>query len=189
MFLIAKDWHWRQAISTCSIFLGSCVALLGPAPEAKALEEVRLSYNGFQFSTLSVQELADFSATGEASDDIQVLLDVINVDQASAIALLNNKTIVDNALLEEAAYTFMGESFLQLIGTAIKLPDTQEQSWTYLREAIIASAVDNQVSMIELLQEFPAESVIIDTERAGQVIDQVQKDLSTLQEFLAEAFS
>ena len=45
----------------------------------------------FQVSTLNMQELSDFADTGEASADIQALLETINVDEASAIAVLNRE--------------------------------------------------------------------------------------------------
>lgn len=178
----------KRLFTACGVILGTFAVMGLQAPEARALEEIKLSYRGVQLGTLLVEDLANFASTGEASQDIQALLNVIDMDEESAIALLSTEMAIDGALLEEAAQTFVGESFFQLVATTIEMPEASEQGWTYLRDALLASASDNQVTMIEVLQTFEADSVIVDTERVSQVSEQVQNDISVMRQFLRAAF-
>ena len=179
---------WQRLFATCGLVVGALTILGFQAPRAYALQEIQLSYRGVQLGTLSMDELANFASTGEASQDIQVLLTAIDMEESSAIALLSTEMAIDGVLLEEAAQTFVGESFFQLVATTIEMPEAPDQGWVYLRDALLTSAADNQVSMIEVLQAFEADSVTVDTERVGEVSAQVQKDISVMREFLSAAF-
>ncbi|MBE9064501.1 alpha/beta hydrolase, partial [cf. Phormidesmis sp. LEGE 11477] len=127
----------HKLLTRLGILLGSVSSLLLLTPAAKALEEVQLTYGGFQFGTLAMDELSDFASTGEASADIQSLLEAIDVDEVSARSMLNSEVAVKSASLPEVAETFVGESFFQLVGTAFTVPDAEESSWVYLRSAFL----------------------------------------------------
>ncbi|MDB9526650.1 alpha/beta hydrolase [Oscillatoria sp. CS-180] len=184
----SKSRLLTRLFSIGGVVLGTGAVLLSQAPKAQALEEIKLSYGGFQFGSLSVQDLADFSATGQPSQEIESLLGVINVEKEVALSVLNTEVSVDQGLLEEASQTFIAESFFQLVGTTINMPNGSQQSWTYIKDALLASAADNQVSAIEFIQEFDADSVVVETEKIGPVVEQVQKDISTVEQFLAAGF-
>ncbi|MEM9002123.1 MAG: alpha/beta hydrolase [Cyanobacteria bacterium P01_F01_bin.86] len=186
--LHAGEWSQHKLLTVGSLLFGTGTIFLGQAPRALALEEIQLAYRGLQLGTLPVAELVNFTATGQASQNIQAVLNIIEMDEAAAIALLTNETAIDNTLLAEATETFVGESFLQLVGTTLDVPEAPGQSWVYLRNAVITAAADNRVSVIEVLQTFDANAVIVDTEKVGEVSEQVQNDFAVVKMFLEEAF-
>ena len=180
---------WRhQALTLSGLLLGVGSVFL-PFSNASALEEVRLSYRGFQFGSLLVSDLATFSETGQPSQNLETFLNVIDVDEATAIAALTTEVAVDSSLLSEASQTFAGESFFQLLGTTIKMTDSSASpSWVYLRDAVVASASDNQVTALEILQAFPSNAIVLETDKIGPVVEQLQSDSSVLAAFLEEGF-
>ena len=179
----------RRCFTVSGLFVGTIAVCLLQAPEAEALEEIKLAYRGLQIGALPVEDLVDFANTGQPSRNIQALLTVIEMEQDAAFALLTDQAAIDNRLLSQATQTFIGESFLQLIGTTMEVPEAPGQSWQYLRNALLAAAADdNQVSVIEVLQALNANSIIVDTEKVGEVSEQVRHDLAVMQAFFDEAF-
>ncbi|MEM8504091.1 MAG: alpha/beta hydrolase [Cyanobacteria bacterium P01_D01_bin.1] len=176
----------HKLLAGLGILLGGAGSLLLWAPEAKALEEVRLAYGDFQLGMLSMDELAEFASTGEASADIQSLLDVADIDEASARSLLNAEVALKSASLPEVAETFVGESFFQLLGTIFTVPEEETPSWEYLRTAFLASAADNQVSFIDVLQSFDVDAIVIDTSRVGPVTEQIKNDVAVISSYFAQ---
>lgn len=176
----------RKLLTRLGILLGGVSSLLLWAPKANALEEVRLAYGGFQFGTLSMEELSNFASTGEASDDIQSLLTAIDVDEESARAMLSSEVPVKNTSLSEVAGTFVGESFFQLLGTTFTIPSVEESSWVYLRSAFLDSAADSQVSFIDILQSFDVDAIVIDTDKIGPVTEQIENDVAVISSYFAE---
>lgn len=177
-----------KRLSVGGLLLAGLSMIVLPAPKAEALEDVRLAYSGYEFGSLSVSDLVSFSETGQLSQNLEALLGVIKVDQATALGLLTTEIAVDGGLLEQASRTFIGESFFQLVGTTVSLPDSSEPSWTYLRDALVASASDSRVSTLEVLQEFGANSVVIDTDKLGPMVEQIRSDTSTIEAFFETGF-
>ena len=163
-------------------------SLLLQTPPAQALEEVELAYAGFKFGSLSVQDLESFAETGQPSRNLEAIMRLAKVEQADVLRVLNTDVSIDSELLNEASYTFIGESFFQLIGSTIKLPISSEQSWVYLREALLTAGEDDEVNVIEVLKSFPTDSVVVETDKVGQVIKQVEEDASIVEEFLDSGF-
>ena len=178
----------RRLPRSLSMTLAIAGTLAMTATHAEALEELRLSYSGFQFATLSIDDLATFAETGQPSENIEALLRLIEVDQEAVLRLLTTDVTVSGQLLSDASHTFVGESFFQLIGTTISLPDTGTPSWTYLRDAVVTAAADDQINFLEVLQAFEAEAVVVETEQVGQVIQKIQTDTATLEAFFDSGF-
>ncbi|MEL6381386.1 MAG: alpha/beta hydrolase [Cyanobacteria bacterium J06626_18] len=178
----------RGLFSVGSLFVGTIAVFLLQTPKAGALEEIKLSYRGLQIGALPVEDLVNFANTGQPSQNIQALLTVIDMEPDAAFALLTDQTAIDNQLLSQATETFIGESFLQLVGTTVEVPEAPGQSWQYLRNALLAAATDNQVSVIEVLQALNTSAIVVDTEKVGEVSEQVRNDLAVIQTFFDEAF-
>jgi hypothetical protein len=125
---------------------------------------------------------------GSLQQDIAALLRLIEADQEAVLRLLTTDVTVSGQLLSDASQTFVGESFFQLIGTTISLPDDATPSWIYLRDAVVAAAADDQVNFLEILQAFAAEAVVVETEKVGQVIQKIQTDTEILETFFDSGF-
>jgi hypothetical protein len=182
----SRRHHGGQKSLAMALAIAGTVAMT--ATNAEALEELRLSYSGFQFATLSINELETFAETGQPSQDIAALLRLIEADEEAILRLLTTDVTVSGQLLSDASQTFVGESFFQLIGTTISLPDDATPSWIYLRDAVVAAAADDQVNFLEILQAFAAEAVVVETEKVGQVIQKIQTDTEILETFFDSGF-
>jgi hypothetical protein len=163
----------------------SGTAILLQAPSAKAVEEINLTYGTISLQTVSLDELTTFVETGEASPELQSLLDSVNLDSRFSRNILGNEIEVNGELFERAASTFIGEAFFQTVGTAITLPDPSAESWQPLRAALVQATSDNRISLIEVLQVFEGPAITIDTQRVGEVAAQVRQDAAAIQAFLA----
>lgn len=182
----SRRHHGVQKSLAMALAIAGTVAMT--ATNAEALEELRLSYSGLQFATLSIDELETFAETGQPSQDIAALLRLIDADQEAILRLLTTDVTVSGQLLSDASQTFVGESFFQLIGTTISLPDAATPSWIYLRDAVVAAAADDRINFLEVLQVFEAEAVVVETEQVGQVIQKIQTDTETLETFFESGF-
>ena len=163
----------------------SGTAILLQAPNAKAVEEISLTYGTISLQTVSIDELTTFAETGEASPELQSLLDSVNLDSRFSRNILGNEIEVNGELFGRAASTFIGEAFFQTVGTAITLPDPSAESWQPLRDALVQATSDNRISLIEVLQVFEGPAITIDTQRVGEVAAQVRQDAAAIQAFLA----
>nr|WP_277882553.1 alpha/beta hydrolase [Pseudanabaena sp. FACHB-2040] len=154
-------------------------------PHAKAVEEISLTYGTLPLQTLSITDLTTFATTGEASPELQALLDSVNLDSRFSRNILGGEIEVNGELLNQAASTFIGEAFLQKVGTTLTLPDAATESWQPLRDALLLASSDNRLSLIEVLQAFEGPAIAIDTQRVGEVATQVRQDTAAIQAFLA----
>ncbi|MBD0267352.1 MAG: alpha/beta hydrolase [Cyanobacteria bacterium Co-bin8] len=176
-----KSFSGRFAIA----LLLSGTATLLQAPNAKAVEEISLTYGTLPLQTLSITDLTTFATTGEASPELQALLDSVNLDSRFSRNILGGEIEVNGELLNQAASTFIGEAFLQKVGTTLTLPDAATESWQPLRDALLLASSDNRLSLIEVLQAFEGPAIAIDTQRVGEVATQVRQDTAAIQAFLA----
>lgn len=169
------------ALSALAIGLGAASILLLPSARVEALEEVNLTYGGVELETIPVSDLEEFATTGTASDEIQSLLDSAGIERTTAQAALSRELEVDGELLTRISQTFIGETLLKQVGTAISRPGSQNESWRDLRTALSAAIADDKLSTLEVLQNFEGASVTIDTQQVGRVAADVQRNIRDIQ--------
>lgn len=162
---------------------GLAAGLLAPTLPAAAVEEVQLTYGGIPLQALPLSDLVSFSETGRPSEAIALLLDSSGIEPAMAQAFLSTKIAVDSELFNQAADTFIGEAFFQLMGTAFTLPETDVEGWQSLRSALMASAADNQLSAVEVLQNVDHPAIVIDAQALMEVAEQMRQDIKDIEAF------
>jgi hypothetical protein len=85
----SRRHHGGQKSLAMALAIAGTVAMT--ATNAEALEELRLSYSGFQFATLSINELETFAETGQPSQDIAALLRLIEADRGGHSAATDHR--------------------------------------------------------------------------------------------------
>ncbi|HEY9877036.1 MAG TPA: alpha/beta hydrolase [Leptolyngbyaceae cyanobacterium] len=170
-----------SVLSALTIGLGALSILLFPPAHAEALEEVNLTYGNIELETIPVSDLEEFVLTGNPSDEIQSLLDTAGIDKDKAQTVLSRQLEVDGQLLTTLSQTFIGETLLQQVGTAISRPNSQNESWRDLRTALVAAVADDKLSTLEVLQNFEGASITIDAEQVGRVAGDVQRNIRDIQ--------
>ncbi|HEY9737300.1 MAG TPA: alpha/beta hydrolase [Trichocoleus sp.] len=173
----------RRFGTAAALLVGAGLGLLLPAAKASALEEIQLTYGSFQLQSVPLSSLETFAATGETSGTLQSLLDTVRIEPNKARAVLSSEIEIDSQLFNQAARTFVGEAFLQLVGTTFTVPETDTQSWRSLRSALVVAAADNKVSLLEVLRNLEDPAIVIDAQKVIEVAGQVRQDLRDIQAF------
>ena len=140
---------------------------------AIAAERVILSYRVFE-ANLSVSELTDLAETGTVSPGLRAHLRLANRDPEEIRETLNQEATVNPQFLDRALNSSPGEVALDRLGEAIHTPSRRANRQA-LRAALVMSAQDDgQVSLIEVIQNYPTEEVHVDGDRLVAAYNQIQ---------------
>ncbi|MFM7424807.1 MAG: alpha/beta hydrolase [Elainella sp.] len=153
--------------------------LIGLATRAEAAETVVLRYGIFRGS-VPVADLNQFAETGEAKGRIRRYLRLADQQPEQFQRILTETAATNPKRLELFLASPAGDLVLDELGRYIYAPDSDNRQ--NLRTAIAASAVDQQLSLLEVLQNYPTEKVHINVRRAVstyQRFAQVQSDIDS----------
>ena len=164
------------ALSSASVLLLSFDAI--------AAERVLLKY-GVLSRSVSVDELTLLAETGEASASLKSLLDTAGEEPETLRQGLTEELEVSPVLLDQILNSSPGEWALDQVGEAIH-PPSGRASRQALRSAFVLSASDdNQVTPLEVIQNYPTAEVQVDGDRLhdtyGQVVEVVDDPASLLE--------
>lgn len=174
-----------RGLSVLTLLVGAGLGMITATPRAVAIEDIQLTYGALRLEAIDFADLETFATTGETSSDIQALLNFGRIDNDIARAILSAEIEIDADVLNRATDTFVFESFLRLVGSAIGLPDTPLESWRSLKNALTTSAMDNRLSILEVLDNLEGTSLTIDIEQAIAVADTVRQDFNNIQALFA----
>lgn len=150
---------------------------------AGAAETVRLNYRGFSRS-VPVALLAALAETGESSGSLGGLLDQAGQNPAELRSLLTNPLPTDPVILDRALNSGPGEWALDQLGGSIHT-GVGEADRQALRSALVLSASDdNQVTLLEVLQNYPTEEVVLEGDRIQDAYNSLASFLRPLSIFL-----
>jgi hypothetical protein len=142
----------------------SAAILLGSFP-AIAAQRVVLKYKILQES-VSVQDLTTFAETGQATPDLQTYLKQSRQDPETVRQTLTKPVKINFLLLDRALNSPVGDVVLDRLGEAIQTPKGGAERQA-LRSALILSArSNNDFSILEVVQNYPTEEVVLDGDRA-----------------------
>lgn len=151
------------AIASAGVFFAGTNGNLFELPIANAAERVVLRYRIFRQS-LSVEELSRFAETGELSRTLRSNLNLARQDPQQVRRYLTEPVQVNPVFLDRLLNSPVGnvalDELTQIIYTPSRRADRQA-----LRAALVLSARDGQVSLIEVLQNYPTQEVQVDGDR------------------------
>ena len=166
-----------------SLLLSLIFALSLSNGSAFAAENVLIKYRIFRES-ISVQELANFSQTGELSTSLRVNLALAKQDPKKIRQYLTESVTVNPILLDRILNSPMGNVVLDQLSEAIHTPSRTADRQA-LRAALVLSASSarngnsakaNSVSLIEIIQNYPASEVEVE----GEVLERAYRQLRQL---------
>ena len=167
-----------------SLTLASLVGL-GCGSVAFAAEEVALRYKSLG-RTVAVADLAILAETGDAPDRLGGLLNQANLPPETLQGALNRRFTADVVTLDKTLNSLPGEWLLDQVGEAIHPThgDAQRQA---LRAALVLSASDDgELSLLEVLQTYPTETVVLEVDRIQTVFNQIEALLQPIEQWLGE---
>jgi hypothetical protein len=172
----------------CLLFLRYALAFLTAgvtfycSTPALAAEQVVLKYRVFRES-IAVEDLTTFARTGEMSTDLRVNLALARQDPQKTRQYLTGTVTVDPILLDRVLNNPVGEFLLDEIGKSVHPPSRQANRQA-LRAAVSLSARDRQLSLLEILQNYPTTEVEVEGDRLEAVYSQLRRLEGTLENVL-----
>ncbi len=149
------------------------IFLLTQSP-VKAAEKVILKYR-FLRESVSVTELTTFAETGKLSSSLNSYLGMANKEPDDLERALTKEVKVNGLLLSRILNTTPGELILDQMSEVIHTP-SQRASRQSLRSALVQSALpDGNITLLEVLQNYPTEDVIVEGERVVEVLTKIEK--------------
>jgi len=162
----------RLLLSLPQVVLLILTALLFQPPRASAAEQVVVHYR-ILHQSMSVQELSVFAETGQLSQALQRNFSLSKQETQVIRLFLTQSVNVNAALLERILDSLIGSVILDQLGKAI-YPFSKQGDRQSLRTALVVSASkDNNVSLIELVRNYPTPKVQVDGNSLGEVYQQI----------------
>jgi len=157
--------------------------VLWQSSSAIAAERVVLKYRILRES-ISVAELTQLAATGQVSPKLQAYLKLAQQSPESLRQPLVKPIGVNRRLLDRVLNSRPGEILLDQVGQVIHPPSNQANRQA-LRSALVLSATpDNQITLIEVLQNYPTSEVEVEGDRLEDTYRQLKTWSDRLQTWL-----
>ncbi|MEC4986920.1 MAG: alpha/beta hydrolase [Oscillatoria sp. PMC 1068.18] len=164
-----------KSVKRSLIYFSSILTAAGVffvASSAEAADSVVLKYK-FLRESVSIPELTALAETGEVSSSLNAYLKMANKEPEELRRVLNDEIDVNGLLLSRLLNTTPGELVLDQVSEIIHTP-TNRANQQALRAALVKSALeDNQISLIEMLQNYPTTEVHVEGERIEEVYNRV----------------
>jgi hypothetical protein len=186
-----------QRLSTVSLF---SLGLLGvTAAPSLPLDRISLRPTFLLEEPLPFEELEAFALEGRKSSDIQFLLDLVigssDLQEQDLQQFLGNVSEVNGEFVDRFLTSAIGEVLVQELIRVIqadpKTSDNPEiaETWKAMQAAMIAAAADDRSSVIEVLQNYQPEELVLDVSRVGKLQSRVKKEVKEMQDLLGIAQS
>ena len=186
-----KKW-FRFASLSLAVFLATVSMVVFANTGTAAAKKVVLYY-GPQQLPLSVEELEEFADTGEASKTIRFLTSIAGQDRDAFRTVLTQNIPANPQTLDNTLNFIVGELFLYEIGQTIHTPSRRKVIEALRSTLVLSAADDRKISLLEIIQKYPAQELYINTRTLlkayGQVsflVDGARKGAAFVQESLAD---
>ena len=128
---------------------------------AIAADAIMFQYGLFS-ETFSVQELTEFSRTGQQSPIINYYLRRTNQNPETVRTALNREVPVRLVTLDRLLNSPVGEAALDRIGRTIQTPANAANRQALRAALVLSSSDDNKISLIEVFQKYPTSQLNVD---------------------------
>ena len=163
-----------------SLFLGVAAAVV----PLKAIAAERITFNVSPFGQfyVEVEDLKTFVETKEVSSELAYYLKRLPPKQVERLPeLLSTPLEINPLAIAKFSNSTIGETVIKNFGKGIRT-STNKNGFLALRSAIVAAAFDRQgLTVINLLEHFPLETVYVDFYVVEQYIKRGQKLLQNRQ--------
>ncbi|MGF1932935.1 MAG: alpha/beta hydrolase [Nostoc sp. ChiQUE02] len=162
------------------VSVGSTCLLLLSTP-AFAAEQVVLKYGIFRES-LSVEELSTFAQTGELSRSLRVNLALARQDPKAVRQYLTEPVKVNPVFLDKVLNSQIGNIILDQISQVISTPSRRADRQALRAALVLSASQDGQVSLIEIIKNYPTNEVEVDGDRLESAYRQLRRLQTSLQD-------
>ncbi|MDB9374538.1 alpha/beta hydrolase [Nodularia sphaerocarpa] len=161
-------------VSMCVLFLNT---------SAFAAEQVVLKYGIFRES-ISVEELSLFAETGELSRSLRVNFALAQQDPKAIRPYLTTPVNIDLVILDRVLNSPIGNVILDELSQVIHTPSRTADRQALRAALILSASEDGQVTLLEIIQNYPTTNVEVDGERLENAYHQLRRLQVGLQDLL-----
>jgi hypothetical protein len=156
-----------------SLPLASAIVLATGAI-GSAAETIILRY-GVLGGSLPVTDLTNWVDRGELSDDLETYLLLSQQKPDKIRRLLSQSVPVSADWLDLSLRTDPGRTLLSAVGQVLQSPQSRDSAES-LKTALLAAARDDgQLSLLEVLQDYPARELHVQVDRLNKLADTWQR--------------
>ncbi|MBG1262786.1 alpha/beta hydrolase [Nostoc commune] len=145
-----------------------------------AAERVVLNYAIFRES-LSVEELYTFAQTGELSSSLRVNFALAQQDPKAIRQYLTEPVKVNLVFLDRVLNSRIGNIILDQISQVIYTPSHRADRQALRAALVLSASQDGQVSLIEIIKNYPTNEVEVDGKRLQGAYRQLLRLQTSLQ--------
>jgi len=179
-------WKWEEMrfkfleLRRALVLVGSTYFLL-LSPPVFAAEQVVLNYGIFRES-LSVEELSTFAQTGELSRSLRVNFALARQDPKAIRQYLTEPVKVNLVFLDRVLNSRIGNIILDQISQVIYTPSRKADRQALRAALVLSASQDGQVSLIEIIENYPTNEVEVDGKRLEGAYRQLRRLQTSLQD-------
>jgi len=169
--------------------LGSLGVVLLPGLAACpgwSAERIQVSYGIIQRS-LPIDSLETYTRTGEVDNSLAAYVENTNPKQLAQLRqVLLTEVPLDAVQVSQFLYSPIGESVLERLGSVIET-EAPEAGFYALRAALILAAADPEgLTLLNVLEKFPLESISIDLSRGLELAEALDELVTQTNEAIAQ---
>lgn len=178
----------HPVIAGITILLTAGSTALMTIEPANALRQIEFKPSFLLDAPLPLTDLETFVSTGEKSDDLQFLLDLIvgfgSLGEEEVRTFLASPISVDGVLLERFLNSTIGEVIAKEVVLILQPDNADPNSWQDVVTAFAAAGQDNQATVLEVLQQYQPDVLEIDVQRVTKIQQRINEDVTDFQEIL-----
>jgi predicted dienelactone hydrolase len=151
-----KKWQWFS-------LLGAAATIW--TQTGLAAEQISLVYPPFGTFNIQVSDLATFAATGQASSDLKLLIQLLPSDQQANLREgLTTRMDLKPTTVSQFVNSPLGQSFLERIGQVIHADNDVNGGQALGKALTTAASSPSGITLLSVLQAFPGKSVKVNGE-------------------------
>jgi hypothetical protein len=163
--------------TTALVVVATCLAGVAvTAPQAHAIEDIQITYGTLEAPPIAVSDLEDFASTGIPSRDLQLLFNLLRIEEDQARQVLTQNVLVDVDSLREVSNTLAGQFIWRLLATTVTFSDNDSPSWELLQNAVLETALDGQLTLLDVLRTLEATTLQVDGQQVMAIASQIDID-------------
>lgn len=171
----------------CLLAVSVSAAIVTFSPSVFAAEQVILKYSILRESVL-VSDLTTFAETGKASSTLQAHLKLARQDPATVRRSLARQVSINPILLDRILNGPFGNVLLDPLAEAIRTPKGGADRQALRAALTLSASGDGKLSMIEVIQKYPTQEVLLDGDRIVDAYKRLSNLASRIQNPLGKLF-
>lgn len=180
--LITKRVVWSKL--ACRVLSIALLPAFTAYPVLSA-ERLTLSY-GILEQSIPINSLEKYAKTGKIDDDLAVYTKYANKKQLTQLRKVLLTPIPLNIVnVSQFLYTPIGEELLKKLGEIIKTESRLSGFYAIRAAVILAAAEQKNFTLLNVLRQFPTNSIAIDLDRGLEIADKLQNLVNQTQNAVA----